>query len=202
MRRSRLDLAHDAHDFFQFAHQLGAVLQAAGGVDQHDVAAVGLGGGDGFEREARRIGARRARHHRGAGALAPDFQLLYCRGAEGVAGDQHHRLAVGAESGGELADGRGLAGTVDAGDENDERPGRHVQRLGDRRQHLFDFGGEQSPHLLGRDALFEAAVAQGRRDPLGELHAEIGADQFAFQIVQGRGVKLALGHQIGDGAAE
>ena len=43
MRRGRLDLAHHAHDFFQLAHQLGAVLQAAGGIDQHDVDALCLG---------------------------------------------------------------------------------------------------------------------------------------------------------------
>ncbi len=44
MRRRRLDLAHHAHHFFQFAHQFGAVLQAAGGIDQHDVGALRFGG--------------------------------------------------------------------------------------------------------------------------------------------------------------
>ena len=60
MRRGRLDLADHAHHLFQLAHQLGAVLQAAGGVDQHDVDALRLGGGDRVEGKARRVAAGRA----------------------------------------------------------------------------------------------------------------------------------------------
>ena len=56
-----------------------------------------LRGGERVEGKAGRIGARLARDHAGAGALAPDFQLLDGGGAEGVAGRQHHRLAFGAE---------------------------------------------------------------------------------------------------------
>ena len=58
MRRGRLDLAHHAHHLFQFAHQLGAVLQTAGGIDQHHVDALRLGGGDRIEGEAGGVGAR------------------------------------------------------------------------------------------------------------------------------------------------
>ena len=122
------------------------------------------------EGEARRIGARLARHHAGAGALAPDLELIDGGGAEGVAGHQHHRLALGAESGGELADGRGLAGAVDAGDQDDERLAPvDLQRLGDGREHLLDLGGEHRLHLVGRDALVEAAFAERRGDAGGEL---------------------------------
>ena len=35
-----VDLLHHPHHLFQLAHQLGAVLQAAGGVDDHHVGAV------------------------------------------------------------------------------------------------------------------------------------------------------------------
>ncbi len=47
-----------------------------------------------------------------------------------------------------------------------------------------------------------AAVAQGRGDAVGRRHAEIGADQHVLDLRNGLGVKLALGDQIGDGAAE
>ena len=67
VRRGRLDLAHDAHHFFQFAHQLGAVLQAAGGIDQDDIDALRLGGGD----ARRRQDSPRRRPARCAMTLAP-----------------------------------------------------------------------------------------------------------------------------------
>ncbi len=154
------------------------------------------------EREARGVGARLARHHAGAGALAPDFELIDGRGAKGVAGHQHHALAFGAEFGGELADGGGLAGAVDAGDQNDEGPRRDLQRLGDRDQHFLDLAGQQRLHLVRRDGLVEAAFAKRRGDAAGEFRPEIGADQFVFQLLHRRGIELALGHQIGDRAAE
>ncbi len=49
-----------------------------------------------------------------ARAVAPDLELLDRGGAEGVAGAEQHALALGAELGRELADGRGLADAVDA----------------------------------------------------------------------------------------
>ena len=74
-----------------------------------------------LEGEAGGIGAGFARDEDGAGALAPDFELIDGGGAERVAGRQHDLAALGAEFRGELADGRGLAGAVDAGDQDDER---------------------------------------------------------------------------------
>src|SRR3977135_2801082 len=37
MRRRRIDLLDDAHDFFELLHQFGLVLQPTGGVDQEHV---------------------------------------------------------------------------------------------------------------------------------------------------------------------
>ncbi len=37
MRRRSIDLLDHAHDLFQLAHQLGAVLQPAGGIDEQYV---------------------------------------------------------------------------------------------------------------------------------------------------------------------
>ena len=50
----------------------------------------------GVEGEARGVRALRAGDDRRAGALAPDLELLDRRGAEGVAGGEHHRSALGA----------------------------------------------------------------------------------------------------------
>src|SRR4029079_12872946 len=58
---SGLNLTHDAHHFFQLAHQLGAILKPAGGIDQHDLRAFALRGGDGIKCKAGRITAWLAR---------------------------------------------------------------------------------------------------------------------------------------------
>ena len=69
------------------------------------------------------------------------------------------------ELGGQLADGRGLAGAVDADDEDDMRLVREVelQRHGDRRQHLLDLGGHDGAHLGVGDVLAVAARTTARR---------------------------------------
>ena len=66
---------------------------------------------------------------------------------------------------GELADGRGLAGAVDADDEDHVRLVRAVddERLGDRRQHALDLACEHGAHLVGADALVEAALRAAPR---------------------------------------
>ena len=93
-----VELLHHADHLFQLAHQLGAVLQPAGGVDDQHVGAVGLRRAQRLEGEARRVGARLARDHLGAGALAPDFQLVDGGGAERVAGREHHLAALGRQA--------------------------------------------------------------------------------------------------------
>ena len=105
---------------------------------------------DGLEDHRRGIGALLAPHHRRAHALAPDLQLLGGRGAEGVARGQQHALALAAQLGGQLADGRGLAAAVDPDDQQDEGAGGvQVQR---RRLEAEDL---------------PAALAQERPDRLG-----------------------------------
>src|SRR5258707_11226589 len=114
MRRRGIDLLDDAHDLFQFVHQLGLVLQPAGGIDQQYVALLLSRGRQRREGKARRIRSLRARDDRGFGALAPDFQLLDRGRAKRIAGGQHYLAALGGKFRRKLADGRGLAGTVDA----------------------------------------------------------------------------------------
>ncbi len=60
--------------------------------------------------------------HRDTVALAPGLQLFDRGGAEGVAGGQHDALALVLQPLGQLADGGGLAGAVDADHQNDLGP--------------------------------------------------------------------------------
>ena len=122
MRDFRVNFLEDADDLLQLAHQIGLVVQPPGGVDQQNLGAIlpcpfesviGQPGG---------IGAGRPGHHRTAGALAPDLQLLDRGGAEGVAGRQHHGFAGLAVLLGELADRRRLAAAIDTDDQDHKGP--------------------------------------------------------------------------------
>ena len=95
VRRRRLDLAHHAHHLFQFAHQFGRgsaggrrcrparcrlpLVFAAVSASKARPAASAPGS------RAMMVAPVRSR---------PDFQLIDGGGAKGVAGDQHHRLAL------------------------------------------------------------------------------------------------------------
>ena len=57
VRRAGVDLLHHAHDLLQLVHQLGLVLQPAGGVDQEHVDALAARLGERVEGEAGRVGA-------------------------------------------------------------------------------------------------------------------------------------------------
>ena len=71
------------------------------------------------------------------------------------------------------------------------------KRLRHGREHLLDLGGQHGLHLVGRDRLVVAALAQRRGDAAGGLDAEIGADQHLLDFLEHGGIELALGHQIG-----
>ena len=97
VRRRGIDLLDDTHDLFELVHQFGLVLQAPRSVDQQHVDALLLRRRQRIEGEARGIRALRAGNDRHLVALAPDLELLDCRGTKGVAGGQHHLAALGRE---------------------------------------------------------------------------------------------------------
>ena len=171
MRRRRLDLLHHPHHLFQLAHQFGAVLQAAGGVDQQHVDVFLFCRLDRLVYETGGIGAGLARDERSAAALGPDLELIDRRGAKRIARRQHDRAAFGAQSRRELADGRGLAGAVDAGDEDDERFYRRIdcERLRHAGKHLLDLCRHRGLDFVRRDRCVEAPVTQLGGDPARRL---------------------------------
>ena len=95
VRRFRLDLLHDADHFFEFAHQLGAVLQSPRRIHQQDVRTVGARRVDRIEGEAGGVRALLARDDIGADPSRPKAQLLDRRGAERIARRQRDFQAVG-----------------------------------------------------------------------------------------------------------
>ena len=104
---------------------------------------------DRLEGDAGGVGALRAAHDVDADALAPGGELLDGGGAERVGRAEGHGEVLGDEDAGELADGGGLAGAVDADDEDDAG--------------------------LAVGAAHLQAAVHGRVDELEQLFAEYGA---------------------------
>ena len=151
------------------------------------------------------IGARALRDHGHVVAFAPDLQLLDRGRAERVAGGEHHLAALGGVAVRELADRRGLAGAVDADDQDHERLVRRIddERLRDGLQDL-EHGRAQRGEQRVQVAEFLAlhAAAQRAQDLLGGLDADVGGDQARLEFVEDVLVDLAAGQQVGEVVGE
>ena len=203
VRRACVLLLQDANDLLELGHQLLLVLQPPGGIDQQNVGAFGFRAFQRLEGDAGRIGALCARDHLGAGAFAPQLELLDRGRAERVGGGQHHELAFVIEPRGELADGRRLARAVHAGDQHHEGLLGRIDGEGllDRPQHILDLAGDEPADFLVAERAVAAVLLHGSRDLARRIDAEIGLDQKILELLQGRGIERLLG-KIGEPVAE
>ena len=159
----------------------------------------GLGGFAGVVRDGGGIGAHLVLDDLHADAIRPDRELIDGRGAEGVAGADHHLLVhLVLQQPGELGDAGGLARAVDAGDEDDRRPGRREFQLA-----LF---GAPQPASSSSRTIASASSAflifpsrqRSRTSPTmldHVLHAHVGADELLFHLGQKRIVDLPPGDE-------
>ena len=115
-------------------------------------------------------------------------------------GAERQALALGRELGGELADRGRLARSVDPHHQHHEGLLRRIDHEGDRdrRQDAFHLARQDGLDLLGVDALLVAAAAQSPGDAGRHGEAEIGLDQHVLEVVERRGVELALGEDADD----
>ncbi len=116
---SRFELGH-------FLHEGLVEAEAAGGVDDEDVAAEVAGFAEGFASEAEDFGGavllvrgELAFVEVDAGGFGDDGELLAGGGAVDVDGDEHGAVAALFEPLGELGGGGGFAGALEAGHEDD-----------------------------------------------------------------------------------
>ena len=187
-------LGDDAADLGQLGHQVGLGVQAAGGVDDHDVDALLAAAGDGVERDGAGVRALGAAHELAAGALGPALELLDGGGAEGVGGGDQDALAERLlQVPGELADRRRLAGAVDADDEDHGRVGAQVDVVV---AGLGEVGEELRQPLGQRLAAGDLALLGLPLEPLDDLRgrarADVGVDQRLLQALPGLLVEVAL----------
>ncbi len=200
----RIVFAKNTNDLGEFVHQFGLVLQTACSVDDKNIAARIFGLLPCIIGKARCIGPELARNNRGTGALAPDMELFDGGSAESIACRKHDLEAASGQFCGKLADGRGLAGAIDADNQNDMRLVREIklQRLCDRPKHLFDFRAHDVAHFFASHVL---AITTGRQR-IGHTHgrfkAEIGLNEHVFKILQRVLIELALGEDTADGIAQ
>ena len=83
----------DPAQLLQLLHQVRLRVQAAGGVDEHEVGAAARRGGHRVEHDRAGIGAVLAAHELAAGALGPQPELVGGRGAERVGRGEHDARA-------------------------------------------------------------------------------------------------------------
>src|SRR5690606_38058481 len=200
VRRAFVLLADHAHDLLQLRHEVGLVVEATGGIDEENVVALVPGLAVGVEEQAGGVRPGGARHNRATRALAPDLELLDGGSAESVAGGEHYPLALGAESGGELADRGGLAAAVDADDEDHMRAvaALDVDRLRDRLEDRCDVLGERLPHLFRTDLLVEPPLSEIIGNASGGRRPQVGHDQELLELLDAFLVELAVGEDAAD----
>ena len=165
-------LLDDPLDLAELVHEADLVVQAAGGVDDDDVGLLLDAGLDGVERDGGGVGAVLVGADGGhPDPGAPRLELVGSGSAEGVGGAEDDVLVLGDEHAGELADGRGLAGAVDADDEDDRRPVADAA-AGDAAVHVGLDEGEQvlaqpAAHrgLVGRAVDLDPGAQRARRAP-------------------------------------
>ena len=162
-------------------------MQPAGGVDDDGVGSALQSGAHGVERDRRGIPAGSTAHHRGADPVAPRLELICRGGPERVGRAEDDVLAVGDQDPGEFAGGGGLAGAVDAHDEDHGRPA--VLSARDAAVHGRVDQGEQLLAQDGADprgvagALDPGACAQPADELLGGTHPEIGLQQQRLDVL-------------------
>ena len=104
-------------------------MQTAGGITDDHVAAACLGSGDGVKNDGAGVGTLGVTNDVGVCPLRPDGQLVGCSGAEGIGGSEQHLFALGSQLCADLADGGGLAHTVDTHHQNDRGLGVQLQTV-------------------------------------------------------------------------
>ena len=129
MGRPRHFAAGDAAHLVELGHQVVFGVEPSGGVDDDEIVVALLGGSQRVENDGGRIGAGFLHDDLNPQASRPDFQLLVRCRPKGVGCTKQGAAALLTEVVRKLGDGRRLADSVHADDEDDLRlAGRRCSR--------------------------------------------------------------------------
>ena len=181
-----VDLLHHPHDLVQLVHQPALFCRRPAVSTSSTSAPRALRRGAAPRRRGPAASAPGSRAITGAPVRSPQILSCSIAAARKVSPAASITLRPSARNlRGELADGRGLAGAVDADHQDHERlcAASIASGLRDRRQHLLDLGGEDRLHLVGA-----MPCRSGPRRSLvairaGDVDAEIGADQHFLDLL-------------------
>ena len=185
MRRAVVELADHTDNLGKLVHQLAAILQPAGGIDDQHVRALRARLFHRLIGQRGRIATLVAGHNLGAGALAPDKKLLDGGGTERVTGGQHHALALLAPLLCQLARGRRLARSVDADQKHDMwAPCRiDVQRRRDWVQNFGNAVGKRGREGRCSHFTIELVAAHAFGKTCRHPGSEVGRDQRVLDLL-------------------
>jgi hypothetical protein len=185
-----VELAEHAADLAEFGHQALLGVQSSGGVGDEHVGTARLRRLQRVEGDRGRVGILSLGDHRHAVALAPDLQLCHRGRTERIAGGEHQRTPLVAVAARELADGGGLADTVDPDREQHEWLRRRFepQGPGHRLQQGDEVAaqGTQQRVRIGELARLHAlaqVVDELRRRGDADIRRQQGGFDFVEQVV-------------------
>ena len=175
-------------DLGELLHEVPLIMQTPGGVDEQDIRTSRDRGPGGVEGDGGGVRTLISLDEINPQSLRPDFELGDGPGSEGVGGGEENTAPLIAEGLGNLGDAGGLAGPVDARDENNRR----------------DFGGGGKGAIHGGETRLEGCLEKVDRilapgdftggegltqlldDGDGRLHADVGLDEVILDVVDER----------------
>ena len=199
-----VELPDHANDLFELVHQLGLVLQPAGGVDQQHVDAFAPWPLQRVEGETRGIGAR-ARAITGEPVRSPQILSCSIAAARKVSPAASITLRPSARS---LAASLPIVVVLPEPLTPTTRMTKGFcvasidQRLCHRRQDFLHFGRDHGFHIVGRNRLVVAAVADRGRDPRRDSVPRSARSSTSSRSSSMARIELALGDEIGDRGSE
>jgi len=186
VRRARLPLSDDAHNFAQLFAQSFVGVQPSSGVDEHRVDATSRTRFDGIKRDRGGVGplARVCSHERDAQAVGPGLELFGCAGAKRVGSREQHASPLLPQPMRELGDSGGLAGPIHSKNQHDRRRLLRARERRGRRAELF--------HYDALECLFAHFPAtQLVDDFFSRPNAEVRFQQQPLGSFAGRAIRAA-----------
>src|SRR6059058_5479267 len=112
-------LVNNGADLFQFRHKVSFVVQSSGSINYQYVVTLSLSFLQCLKDYCARISTFGKSNDVHAGTLGPDLKLRFGRGPERISRRHQHLVALDPQAIAELADARGLSGTVNTNHKDD-----------------------------------------------------------------------------------